>query len=523
MGGKLDGWKAIARHLGRSERTVQSWERERQLPVHRVGSEVGQSVFAYTEELNAWLGHDAKPATTYGPALLVLPFEHYGIDASWQFVADGLAEELIGRLACTQLSSMRVLSWTTAKTLRQSPKRAQTLAQELGVRYLVEGNISSFGEQWRIEIRLVDAEADRVIFGDRFACKGPEVLLLQSRVAAAVAEHLALVLAGEFAEPMWTQEVEPAAFLCHLAGLRGFADGSSESLAQALSRFEEALAIDPGFMPAVAMRGITLVQMDNYHVRRDPEILKQARQLAADCLQRAPAMASTAFLDAAIASMYDFDWQRAERRLTSALKAVPASVALRGRLANTLSIQRQHERAAEVFAPVHHLDQSIDVILNDARNRLWRRDYQGADVGFNRMIEQIPQHLFAHVMRVMGAVYRRDAALARQYIAAQPESVRQQFHDLNLGCLAVLEGNAEVARIHRNAIENSARAGEGHWYHATMIDSLAGDANAAAASLAEAVGRREISCTVAAVDPSLDSVRDAPAVRKLIASMGLPI
>ena len=55
-----------------------------------------------------------------------------------------------------------------------------------------------------------------------------------------------------------------------------------------------------------------------------------------------------------------------------------------------------------------------------------------------------------------------------------------------------------------------------------MIDSLAGDADAAAVSLAEAVCRREISCTVAAVDPSLDLVRDAPAVRKLIASMGLP-
>ncbi len=55
---RIDSWKSIAAFLARDERTVQRWEKERQLPVHRVPGERG-SVFAYQSELTAWL--NARP------------------------------------------------------------------------------------------------------------------------------------------------------------------------------------------------------------------------------------------------------------------------------------------------------------------------------------------------------------------------------------------------------------------------------------------------------------------------------
>jgi len=51
---RLDSWKEIAAFLGRDEQTVQRWEKDRALPVHRFpGSEDGR-VYAYTEELSRW-------------------------------------------------------------------------------------------------------------------------------------------------------------------------------------------------------------------------------------------------------------------------------------------------------------------------------------------------------------------------------------------------------------------------------------------------------------------------------------
>jgi Tol biopolymer transport system component len=60
---RLDSWKEIADYLKRDVRTVIRWEKEKRLPVHRVPGGQRQSVFAYTSEIDAWLGsHDQKAA-----------------------------------------------------------------------------------------------------------------------------------------------------------------------------------------------------------------------------------------------------------------------------------------------------------------------------------------------------------------------------------------------------------------------------------------------------------------------------
>jgi TolB-like protein/Tfp pilus assembly protein PilF len=59
--GRLDSWKAIADYLGRDVRSVQRWESERGLPVHRIPGAKGGGVFAYTAEIEAWL-HPTPPS-----------------------------------------------------------------------------------------------------------------------------------------------------------------------------------------------------------------------------------------------------------------------------------------------------------------------------------------------------------------------------------------------------------------------------------------------------------------------------
>jgi hypothetical protein len=61
-GGRLDGWKEIAAYLDKSVRTVQRWEKELGLPIHRVGSGRGESVHALIEELERW--RQTPPART---------------------------------------------------------------------------------------------------------------------------------------------------------------------------------------------------------------------------------------------------------------------------------------------------------------------------------------------------------------------------------------------------------------------------------------------------------------------------
>jgi phage terminase Nu1 subunit (DNA packaging protein) len=59
---RLDGWKAIARHFGRSCRTVQRWHAEFGLPIRRLGGDKG-TIFAYNDELDAWMRDRGRDVT----------------------------------------------------------------------------------------------------------------------------------------------------------------------------------------------------------------------------------------------------------------------------------------------------------------------------------------------------------------------------------------------------------------------------------------------------------------------------
>jgi len=67
----LNSWKEIASYLGRGVRTVQRWERELQLPVHRIGVGSRSPVFAFEHEVRSWL-HTTSPGKGY-PAPVVTP------------------------------------------------------------------------------------------------------------------------------------------------------------------------------------------------------------------------------------------------------------------------------------------------------------------------------------------------------------------------------------------------------------------------------------------------------------------
>src|ERR1700730_14687931 len=66
---RLDSWKAIAQHLGRTVRAVARWADDRVLPVHRIPGGKRQAIFAYKDEIDAWLdGPDGNRASTPGNA-----------------------------------------------------------------------------------------------------------------------------------------------------------------------------------------------------------------------------------------------------------------------------------------------------------------------------------------------------------------------------------------------------------------------------------------------------------------------
>jgi len=206
---RLDSWKAIARYLGRSVRTVRRWEQHEGLPVHRQMHQAQASVYAFRHELDEWRGSKARTpeaetsansrkdrAPTAGagetPAIAVLPFSFAGPDTNQAWVAEGLTEEMISGFS--RLAELRVTSKTSSDTFKDSDQDSRTIAATLGVNHLLEGGVVGDGRRLRINVRLIDPREDKNIWSRSFGGAMDQVFEIQEQIARAVVDALQLEL-----------------------------------------------------------------------------------------------------------------------------------------------------------------------------------------------------------------------------------------------------------------------------------------------------------------------------------------
>ncbi|MEE4296468.1 MAG: tetratricopeptide repeat protein [Wenzhouxiangella sp.] len=216
---RLDSWKAIARYLSRSVRTVRRWEQQEGLPVHRLMHQSQASVYAFRQELDDWMNTRVQRPADSSPlkqrpgdsslisqnnqefhpkstaAIAVLPFSFAGPEVSQAWVADGLTEEIIGEFS--RLSQLRVTSRTSSLAVKDSDLDSKAIAKLLGVSHLLEGSVVGDGQRLRINVRLIEPNRDDHVWSQKFAGRMDEIFDIQERIARDVVDALELRLGPE--------------------------------------------------------------------------------------------------------------------------------------------------------------------------------------------------------------------------------------------------------------------------------------------------------------------------------------
>jgi len=128
------------------------------------------------------------------PAIAVLPFEDLGGDAERQYLADGIADDLI--MALARFRWFRVASRGASFARRNGPRDPKSIAHELGVDFLVDGAIRHTCDRMRISVYLADAMKDVTVWSEHYDLQVAEVFAVQDaiaeRIAAAVEPELLL-------------------------------------------------------------------------------------------------------------------------------------------------------------------------------------------------------------------------------------------------------------------------------------------------------------------------------------------
>jgi TolB-like protein/class 3 adenylate cyclase/Flp pilus assembly protein TadD len=188
------------------------------------------------------------------PSLVVLPFQNISGDSEQEYFVDGMVEEITTAVA--RLPWLFVIARNSAFTYKGKPVDVKQVAQELGVRYVLEGSARKAGNRVRITGQLIDTATGAHIWADRFDGALDDIFDLQDQVASSVAGAIEPKLRqSEIARAIRKPTANLTAYDLYLRALAQSYRFTEEGLAHAVVLARQALAIDPSCAPAASMVG----------------------------------------------------------------------------------------------------------------------------------------------------------------------------------------------------------------------------------------------------------------------------
>ena len=193
------------------------------------------------------------------PSIAVLPFVNMTGNPKEDYFSDGLTEQIITSLSKSQ--RLFVIARNSTFVYKGKPVKIQKVAEDLGVRYVMEGSVQRSGDKVRITAQLIDALTGRHLWSERYDREMKDIFRLQDEITIQILKAMSIELTEGGQVRHWltvkggTTKLEALEKFYQASGLshRGTKQGNDE--ARHLS--EEAIALDPNFAWPYVTLGFT--------------------------------------------------------------------------------------------------------------------------------------------------------------------------------------------------------------------------------------------------------------------------
>jgi TolB-like protein/DNA-binding winged helix-turn-helix (wHTH) protein/Flp pilus assembly protein TadD len=314
--------------------------------------------------LTGWTLHSRNRSRPVVRSLAVLPLENLSGDASQDYFADGMTDELITDLG--QISALRVISRTSVMPYKGARKPLSLIARELNVDAVVEGTVLRSGEQVRISAQLIEAPADKHLWAQSYEGEIRDTLALQNQVARAIAEQIRISLnPQEQAALKKDKVVNPEAYVSYLKGRYFWNKRTADSLRAAEAYFNQAVEEDQNYAQAYSGLADTYALLGDwqYAAMTPKEALPKAKAAALKALQLDNTLGEAHNSLAFCLDGFDWDFESAEKEFRRAIELNPGYATAHHWYAWHLSLIGRNTEAISEMKKAQNLD-PLSLIIN---------------------------------------------------------------------------------------------------------------------------------------------------------------
>lgn len=380
-------------------------------------------------------------------SLAVLPLRNLSGDPGQEYLADGMTESLIGRLA--RIHDLRVISRTSVMRFKETQMSVPQIARMLNVDAIIEGSVIREGNQIRVHVQLIRAATDEHIWAEEFQREYSSVLVLEDDLTRSIVSQIAVnLLPGEKVGLALAHPVDPETHEDYLRGRYYFNQRTEDSVNKSIAYFQQAITRDPHY--ALAYSGLAddyaLLGFRGAYPSR--QAVAKAKAAALKAIELDDSLAEPHTSLAFIAETHEWDWKTAEREYKRALELNPGDARAHHWYAGYLMyVGRYEEGIAEAERA-----RDLDPLSLPANNALAGRLLVAGRI--REALEQVQKTLeldpnFAPAHQTLGWVYlnrgRVEEAVREFQKAVEISGTDDTDLLLDLGFAYAKAGNREEA------------------------------------------------------------------------------
>lgn len=453
--------------------------------------------------------------------IAVLPFQGIGLGKEFEYLPDGITDEVISSLS--ELQSIRVLSKTSAYLSRE--KTPAEIGAALHVSEIAEGSVQKFQNTLRIHLRLIDTATQENIWSKEFEEDISNTFTLQKKVAQQISSRFTSRSLASVAVDPPANKPEGMAYQHYLMALHLNETRTKDGISKGLEQIEQSIKLDPAFAPALATAAQTYLLLNFYGYVSPAEATKKGENYATRALAIDPHNADALLWFAERNAYESRDWEKADSFYRRAIESNPNSALAYQWYGKFLTYMERFPEAKVQFGKGLDLDPlSQTAITAAASNDFYQGRFRETIDAANSAININPSAMLPYFWKGKALLMQKDYSGALEAFRETRRLTGDSTFVDGFEALALAHsGQREAAELRmKKMVEEAQRGYVTHYVKARMFYAL-GRSDKALEELSLSAAAKESQAVSIKVDPFFEGLHAEPGFKALLKDLGFRI